>query len=83
MTDDKPLEGMEDRTSGRSGESSDPTRIVHRIDLTDWYATQVGRAVEIYVRGSSEPSAVLRPPKSWGPDWSWNLCDEGVYFRRG
>jgi len=67
----------------RSNEEPEETMTIHRIALADWYATQFGRAVEVYERGSSEPSTVLRPPKSWGPDWRWNVCDEGVYFRRG
>jgi len=57
-------------------------KIVHLIELRDWYATQYGRSVEIYAQGSDRPSQVVRPPRRWGDDWKWNVCEDGIYFCR-
>lgn len=67
----------------RGDEKTEETVIIHRIDLADWYATQFGRSVEVYERASETPARVFYPPKGWGHAWGWNVCDEGVYFRRG
>jgi len=65
------------------GDEETEAEIIHKIELIDWYATQIGRSVEVYERGSNTPARVLTPPRSWGQDWLWNVCDEGVYFLRG
>lgn len=56
--------------------------VLHPVRLADWYATQSGRGVAVFNRSSDEPSAVLRPPDSWGDRWAWNVCDGGIYFKR-
>jgi len=56
--------------------------IFHRIEGDDWYATKQGRSVEIFKRGSEKPMRILTPPEDWGEDWSWNLCEGGIYFTR-
>jgi len=60
----------------------DHEMMIYRIEGDDWYATQQGRSVEIIKRGSVKPMRILTPPEEWGNDWSWNLCEGGVYFVR-
>jgi len=60
----------------------DHEMMIHRIDGDDWYATQQGRGVEIFKRGSVKPMRILKPPEDWGCDWAWNLCEGGIYFAR-
>jgi hypothetical protein len=57
-------------------------RIVREIDLADWYATQRGREVAVFERGTDQPAKLLHPPAEWGETWGWNLCERGIYFRR-
>lgn len=51
--------------------------IIHKVNQTDWYATQVERAVEIRSRGTDAVLTVLTPPKEWGSDWGWNITPDG------
>jgi len=53
-------------------------RLTCRTDAPAWYATQVGRTVEIRRTGSDEVLATVHPPAAWGKDWGWNLIDGGV-----
>ena len=46
----------------RNGSASDEGRIVHRVKLDDWCATQWDRGVAIFKRGAERPIRVLRPP---------------------
>jgi len=60
----RPQDGA--REDSRESES----RVIHRINLEDWYCTQYGRTVAVYQRGSPEPKAMLEPPLNWGLDWA-------------
>ena len=53
-----------------------------RTDAPAWYATQVGRAVELRRTGTDEVLATVYPPAAWGDDWGWNLVDGGVVVER-
>jgi len=57
---------------------SRPRRLVCRTDAPAWYATQVGRKVELRRTGTDEVLATVRPPAAWGAAWGWNLIDGGV-----
>jgi hypothetical protein len=53
-------------------------RLVCRTDAPAWYATQVGRTVELRRTGTDEVLATVHPPAAWGNAWGWNLIDGGV-----
>jgi len=53
-------------------------RLTCRTDAPAWYATQVGRTVEIRRTGTDEVLATVHPPAAWGDDWGWNLINGGV-----
>ena len=53
-------------------------RLTCRTDAPAWYATQVGRTVELRRTGTDEVLATVHPPAAWGDDWNWNLIDGGV-----
>ena len=55
-----------------------PRRLVCRTDAPAWYATQVGRKVELHQTGTDVLLATIRPPAAWGDAWGWNLIDGGV-----
>jgi hypothetical protein len=59
-----------------------PRRLVCRTETPAWYATQVGRKVELRQTGSDEVLATIRPPAAWGDAWGWNLIDGGVLVER-
>ena len=53
-------------------------RLTCRTDAPAWYATQVGRTVELRRTGTDEVLATVHPPAAWGKDWGWNLINGGV-----
>jgi len=55
-----------------------PRRLVCRTDAPAWYATQVGRKVELRQTGTDALLATIRPPAAWGDQWGWNLIDGGI-----
>ena len=57
-------------------------RLTCRTDAPAWYATQVGRKVELRRTGTDEVLATVRPPAAWGDKWAWNLTDGGVFVER-
>ena len=59
-----------------------PQRLVCRTDAPAWYATQVGRKVELRQTGTDKVLATIRPPAAWGDAWGWNLIDGGVLVER-
>ena len=59
-----------------------PRRLVCRTEAPAWYATQVGRHVELRRTGTDEVLARIGPPPSWGDAWGWNLIDGGVLVER-
>lgn len=58
------------------------TRIERRTDAPAWYATQVGRKVELRQTGTDKVLAVIRPRAAWGEQWRWNLTDVGVAIEK-
>lgn len=64
---------------------TDLDRRIHLAPFLDWFATQdtSARAVWIYDRASAE-KVKLEPPAERGPNWSWNITEDGggIYFRR-
>jgi hypothetical protein len=59
-----------------------PRRLACRTEVPAWYATQVGRKVELRRTGTDEVLATIRPPAPWGDAWGWNLIDGGVLVER-
>ena len=59
-----------------------PRRLVCRTETPAWYATQVGRKVELRQTGTDAILATIRPPAAWGDAWGWNLIDGGVVVER-
>ena len=59
-----------------------PRHLACRIEAPAWYATQVGRKVELRQTGTDEVLAAIRPPAAWGEAWGWNLIDGGVLVER-
>jgi hypothetical protein len=59
-----------------------PRRLVCRTEVPAWYATQVGRKVELRQTGTDEVLATICPPAAWGDAWGWNLVDGGVLVER-
>jgi len=59
-----------------------PRRLVCRTDAPAWYATQVGRKVELRQTGTDKVLATVRPPAAWGDQWGWNLIEGGVLVER-
>ena len=57
-------------------------RLTCRTDAPAWYATQVGRTVELRRTGTDEVLATIRPPAAWGDKWAWNLTDGGVFMEQ-
>jgi len=57
-------------------------RLTCRTDAPAWYATQVGRKVELRQTGTDKVLATIRPPAAWGDRWCWNLTDGGVFVER-
>jgi hypothetical protein len=53
-------------------------RLTCRTDAPAWYATQVGRTVELRRAGTDEVLATVHPPAAWGEDWDWSLIGGGV-----
>ena len=53
-----------------------------RTDAPAWYATQVGRRVELRQPGTDKILATIRPPAAWGSRWDWFLIDGGVRLER-
>lgn len=49
-----------------------------------WYATQVGRSVEVRERGTDRIIDRMTPLPEWGDAWGWNVTPDGkgVYVRR-
>jgi hypothetical protein len=58
---------------------------IHPAPFSDWYATQdtSARGVWLCDRATEEKVKVV-PPAEWGPNWSWNITEDGkgVYFTR-
>jgi urease accessory protein UreF len=63
-------------------EKAKMNRLTCRTDAPAWYATQVGRTVELRRTGTDEVLATVHPPAAWGDDWDWNLIDGGVAVER-
>ena len=59
-----------------------PRRLVCRTEAPAWYATQVGRKVELRQTGTDALLATIRPPAAWDDGWGWNLIDGGVLVER-
>ena len=59
-----------------------PRRLACRTDIPAWYATQVGRKVELRQTKTDKRLATIRPPAAWGDAWGWNLIDGGVVVER-
>jgi len=57
-------------------------RLTCRTDAPAWYATQVGRTVELRRTGTDEVLATVHPPAAWGDTWDWSLIDGGVAVER-
>jgi hypothetical protein len=57
-------------------------RLACRTDAPAWYATQVGRKVELRRTGTDEVLATVHPPAAWGDDWDWSLIEGGVLVER-
>jgi len=57
-------------------------RLTCRTDAAAWYATQVGRRVDLCQTHTDEVLATIRPPAAWGDEWGWNLIDGGVVVER-
>jgi hypothetical protein len=58
------------------------TELFCRTDAPAWYATQVGRKVELRQPGTDKVLATVRPPAAWGDAWGWNLIADGVRLER-
>ena len=59
-------------------------RVIYPIDVPGWYASQWNsRSVAIFTGSNPQPIRIIERPESWGEQWGWNLCDEGIYFERG
>jgi len=59
-----------------------PRRLVCRTEAPVWYATQVGRQVELRRTGTDDVLATIRPPAAWGDAWGWSLIHGGVLVER-
>ena len=59
-----------------------PRRLACRTDAPAWYATQVGRKVELRQAKTDKLLATIRPPAALGKAWGWNLIDGGVLVER-
>ena len=59
-----------------------PRRLACRTNAPAWYATQVGRKVELRQAKTDKLLATIRPPAAWGDAWGWNLIDGGVVVER-
>jgi hypothetical protein len=58
--------------------------LTYPIDVPGWYASQWNsRSVAIFSGSNPQPIRIIERPESWGDQWGWNLCDEGIYFQRG
>jgi len=58
--------------------------LTYPVDLPGWYASQWNsRSVAIFSGSNPQPIRIIERPESWGEQWGWNLCDEGIYFQRG
>lgn len=64
--------------SGNGLVNPQPHRLACRTDAPAWYATQVGRQVELRRPGTDEVQATIEPPAAWGDAWGWNLIAGGV-----
>ena len=66
-------------------------KIIHKIDMQNRYATQVGRSIRVYERcetGDDKLIKTFSPPKNWEHNWLWNFLAAdvnqenaaGIYF---
>jgi len=76
-------QAMHDAASeAAKAEKAKMNRLTCRTDAPAWYATQVGRTVELRRTGTDEVLATVHPPAAWGDNWDWNLIDGGVMVER-
>jgi len=56
--------------------------VSYPVDFPGWYASQWdSRSVAIFCGSNPQPVRIVERPEGWGDHWSWNLCDEGIYFK--
>jgi hypothetical protein len=70
------------REAAKAEKAMGKDRLACRTDAPAWYATQVGRKVELRRTGTDEVLATVHPPVAWGDAWDWNLIDGGVLVDR-
>ena len=77
-------EGQALHNAARAAAKAEKTmeRLACRTDAPAWYATQVGRKLELRRTGTDEVLATVHPPAAWGDTWGWNLIDGGVLVER-
>ncbi len=60
----------------------DVETVFHTIGFKGWEVTQNGRSLLITDKSDGH-TIELAPPEQWGRNWTWNLTDDGIFFKRG